>query len=167
MPKSKYPIVKAWRAKNKDKVNEQARRYRAKHPETGIKAREKYHALHKEEVRERAKLAARERRKTPKYKEAQRVRNLRYKAKIRVQQQEIAGRPCPEECELCGNSEDRIVYDHCHEKGHFRGWICDRCNRVLGSVKDDTMLLQLMVKYLERNKYGQVINETEKSVTKI
>ena len=71
-----------------------------------------------------------------------------------------AGRPRPSICEICrernrqrkNHSEEfRLLhFDHCHKTGKFRGWICNRCNNVLGWVNDDTALLKKMVKYLER-----------------
>ena len=42
----------------------------------------------------------------------------------------------------------RIVFDHCHQSNSFRGWICDRCNKVLGLVKDSVELLNKMGTYL-------------------
>ena len=66
----------------------------------------------------------------------------------RLQQQEIkAGRKKSEQCELCG-SIGNINYDHDHKTDKFRGWICHRCNWVLGLVKDNKELLELMIKYL-------------------
>lgn len=158
--KKNYEAVKAWRKKNKDKVNEQARRYRARHPETGIKAKAKYRVMHLEEVREKDRAYH----QSSRYKEAQKIRNLRYRARYFAEQEELAGRPRPDTCELCGEKA-KTVFDHCHNKGHFRGWICDRCNRVLGSVKDDIVLLELMVKYLEEND-GKTIDSSKKTDTK-
>ena len=43
-------------------------------------------------------------------------------------------------------------------------WICDRCNRVLGSVKDDVKLLQAMINYLENDR-GKVNSKEEKRIT--
>lgn len=60
-------------------------------------------------------------------------------------------RPRPETCELCGQGEGyrrRISYDHCHSTGVFRGWLCTRCNFVLGHMKDDAALLRKMADYL-------------------
>lgn len=34
-------------------------------------------------------------------------------------------------CELC-QIEAKLVIDHCHESGSFRGRICDPCNKSLG-----------------------------------
>lgn len=61
-----------------------------------------------------------------------------------------AGRARPESCELCG-SIGKICFDHDHNTGEFRGWICWRCNIVLGHVRDNSELLMEMVKYLASN----------------
>jgi len=62
-----------------------------------------------------------------------------------------AGRPRPDTCEVCRELHIRVVFDHCHATGVFRGWICDRCNRVLGLCYDDPELLNKLAKYLRRN----------------
>lgn len=61
--------------------------------------------------------------------------------------EEKVGRPRPDRCEIC-NAKDTICFDHCHQLGHFRGWICKRCNTVLGKVQDDKELLQKLIDYL-------------------
>lgn len=50
-------------------------------------------------------------------------------------------------CELCGR-ETKRVFDHCHTKGHFRGWLCTSCNSGLGMFRDDPMLLEAAATYL-------------------
>lgn len=62
--------------------------------------------------------------------------------------EEKAGRKRPESCELCGSFSRRICFDHDHETGKFRGWICHRCNATLGFVEDSEELLQRMIEYL-------------------
>jgi hypothetical protein len=59
----------------------------------------------------------------------------------------IAGRKKPEQCELCG-SIGSICFDHEHKTDKFRGWIFNRCNLVLGLVKDNRELLNDMIEYL-------------------
>lgn len=66
------------------------------------------------------------------------------------EKERIAGRKKPEQCELCG-AFGRICFDHDHKTGKFRGWICHRCNVVLGLVKDNTELLNQMLNYIETN----------------
>ena len=55
----------------------------------------------------------------------------------------------PSECEVCG-SNNRIVYDHCHKTGEFRGWICNACNVALGLVSDDPGILRALARYIEK-----------------
>lgn len=63
-------------------------------------------------------------------------------------QEEIAGRKRSEKCDVCYKI-GKVDFDHCHKEKHFRGWLCRRCNLVLGMVKDDKILLLNLVKYLE------------------
>ena len=60
-----------------------------------------------------------------------------------------AGKERPETCEVCGDN-GRICFDHDHKTGKFRGWICHRCNAVLGFVKDNSDLLTDLAKYLKK-----------------
>lgn len=91
--------------------------------------------------------------------EAQRRRQVKFKAKRDLKLIELAGRVRPELCEICQeygaevfqDIRSRIVWDHCHRCNGFRGWLCNRCNRVLGSVKDSIPLLLKMAIYLEEH----------------
>jgi len=56
----------------------------------------------------------------------------------------------PELCEVCGNSKDKICYDHCHITELHRGWLCDGCNHILGLSKDDPDRLRALAEYLEK-----------------
>lgn len=68
----------------------------------------------------------------------------KYNAKL----EELAGRPKPLNCEIC-NDDGKICFDHCHTNHHFRGWICDRCNKVLGLVKDNSEVLEKLKIYIK------------------
>ncbi len=48
----------------------------------------------------------------------------------------IPTRPKPDTCENCGRSGKRLVNDHCHATGRFRGWLCNRCNVAIGLLDD-------------------------------
>jgi hypothetical protein len=52
-------------------------------------------------------------------------------------------------CPICEQHSDKLVYDHDHVTGKFRGWICHNCNLVLGKVKDNSIILRRMILYLE------------------
>jgi len=69
--------------------------------------------------------------------------------RIRERKVILAGRPKPDVCDICHGS-GKIVFDHSHKFGHFRGWVCDRCNRTLGFAGDDPLLLMKMASYLLR-----------------
>lgn len=51
-------------------------------------------------------------------------------------------------CVVC-KSEKKLVLDHCHETGQIRNVLCHNCNTALGHVKDNIIILQGLVKYLE------------------
>jgi hypothetical protein len=158
---SNYEKVKEWRKNNPEKLLEQATRYRNKHPETNIKAKAKYREGNLKEIRERDKIAQAKRRKQDP--EGQRIRYERWRTKKEAELWNIAGRPRAEYCELCTES-GLTVFDHCHDGGHFRGWICDRCNRVLGSVKDNVKLLKAMIDYLENDR-GKINHKEAECIT--
>lgn len=65
-----------------------------------------------------------------------------------------APRPKPDACECCARVPNKtrlskIVLDHCHVTGIFRGWICNRCNLVLGAMKDDRVVASDIATYLQ------------------
>jgi hypothetical protein len=63
-----------------------------------------------------------------------------------------APRPRPSACEVCGSKGGRngIVFDHCHNSGLFRGWLCSGCNTALGAVRDSRETLLRLADYLVR-----------------
>ncbi len=78
--------------------------------------------------------------------------------RIRLSDQEkLARRRKPKQCEICSvfvnktktMSFTNICFDHDHKTGKFRGWICRRCNTILGYVKDSPELLKRLANYLE------------------
>jgi hypothetical protein len=137
----RHPNIKAYRA-------EEARKWRAAHPEKFREIKQRHRMENLEAIREKDKLRQRARRK--KDPEGQRVRMEKFKERQHLKKIDLAGRSKPARCELCGEKSGiGIVFDHCHKTGRFRGWICDRCNKVLGLVYDDPKLLRRMAKYLE------------------
>lgn len=53
-------------------------------------------------------------------------------------------------CALCGDKPERLVVDHDHANGQFRGLICRGCNTGLGLFGDSIEGLRLAIAYLER-----------------
>lgn len=150
MAKSNYEYVKDWRKRNRDKVNAQAARRRKRCPEKFAEIKKRSRSKGGQALKDKEAKQARERRRgNP---EANRIRLARFKAKREAQRVEEAGRPRPSVCDICsGNHHLGIVFDHCHQSGKFRGWLCDRCNKVLGLIGDDPKLLRRMARYLDRH----------------
>jgi hypothetical protein len=102
--------------------------------------------------RERAKLRHQARMKddpayAEKYREANRIKNAEAKRKRDLRR---AGELPPDRCEICGKASKEICFDHCHQTGRFRGWLCHQCNHVLGLANDSPDLLRRMAQYLEK-----------------
>lgn len=76
------------------------------------------------------------------------VRN-RKKATLYHYKYKHKGAVRPERCEVCG-SDKRICFDHDHATGVHRGWLCDRCNRILGAARDDPKILHGLADYLDK-----------------
>lgn len=55
-------------------------------------------------------------------------------------------------CDICGDGNNNIVFDHDHSSGQFRGWICHPCNASLGYVRDNIATLERMIQYLQKAK---------------
>jgi hypothetical protein len=101
----------------------------------------------------------------PEFRAKENARSRAYARKHRVYQSiyqknrrdrlaaERIGRNKPSVCDICGETRPprQIHLDHCHQQGHARGWLCQRCNFVLGEVKDNTHLLRKLISYLDRN----------------
>ena len=144
--KKTYERVKEWRKKNPGARAVEARKYREKYPDKVKGYSEKYRKNNVEKIRERDMMAQRRMRAINPEKCKQ--RSIKYQKKKEQLKHDIAGRPRANICEICDKVE-RTVFDHCHFSGNFRGWICDRCNKMLGLVKDSTNVLRKMINYLE------------------
>lgn len=83
---------------------------------------------------------------------------VKYRHRYGVELSQI--RKKPNNCELCGTAHKKIVFDHCHSTGAFRGWICDPCNIALGNVKDNPELLRKMADYLEEAERTSAVTKT-------
>lgn len=94
--------------------------------------------------------------------------NARWKAKYPGRDQEVKYRhrygvelsllrSKPSVCEICERPYKKIVFDHCHQSGAFRGWICDPCNVVLGNIEDNPEILKKMIDYLGKSEINQEI----------
>ena len=156
--------LRAWKLANPDKVKTGNRKYSKEHPEVGRRSARKYRENHLEEIRAKQNEVRHNRWiNDPEWKQKVTARNnQRRSKKLEI----VAGRPRPDGCEICGLQTEsklhrRLVFDHCHSTGKFRGWLCDRCNKVLGLLYDDESLLLKMRDYLVRGGYGEIDSRNE------
>jgi len=144
-----YEKVKEWRKNNPELRAAQCKRYHEKHKDKLNVYQKEYKKKNIDKIRQQTRDGKRRMRvnNPEREKEAQ----LRYRFRLEQKKINEAGRNKPDFCEICKGNEYRIVFDHCHAHGNFRGWICDRCNRVLGIVKDSPELLRELALYLEQH----------------
>lgn len=54
-------------------------------------------------------------------------------------------------CAICERVPDKLVTDHCHKTGKVCGLLCDRCNRGIGLLRDNSDLVGKAAEYLKKN----------------
>lgn len=150
---------KIWARQHPERMRAAVRRYRAKRPrpEALSRAEQKYRERHPERVS--VQRVRHVRRRSVRYHtdEAFRTREKELHRQRRTAKRvSLAGCPKSAICELCGRPGKRIVFDHDHVTGKFRGWLCSSCNSVLGKTREDIILLMKMIVYI-RN--GGIIRE--------
>jgi hypothetical protein len=60
-------------------------------------------------------------------------------------------------CDICGadghkQAWGRLMLDHCHTTGKFRGWLCVNCNSGIGMFRDDPDIMRAAIKYVSNPK---------------
>jgi hypothetical protein len=139
---------------HREEILEKAHEYYLTHRENAIAASRRWAKKHPDELKEyRAAYRAANRDRFNKYSTDSMLHKL----------EKLAGRPCPKVCELCGkpDTRTRLHFDHDHaccdsfpEKSCgrcFRGWLCGKCNKVLGMVEDSPEYLDTLATYLKGN----------------
>jgi hypothetical protein len=53
-------------------------------------------------------------------------------------------------CAVCPGPPQHV--DHDHETGEVRGILCFNCNQALGNVRDNSMVLRGLARYLEKHR---------------
>lgn len=57
---------------------------------------------------------------------------------------------CGIEVTKYGRGATAACMDHCHKTNTVRGTLCNNCNRALGLLKDNPMILKSALEYLEK-----------------
>jgi len=64
-------------------------------------------------------------------------------------------------CSICGKTDRRMVFDHCHEKEVFRGYLCDPCNRSMGVLGDNIEGLLRCINYLQSTEQKVIVQDKD------
>jgi len=145
--------AREWKKKNKDKVSESGKRYRTKNAEAikqrykdnyhDISARgKKYYENNKDRIREKAGAYYKKNRKKVL------LQNLFNRYNITEDEYHALLKKQGEKCGICSVSQVTLCVDHCHATGVVRGLLCGNCNKGIGFLKDDMILLESAKKYL-------------------
>tara|TARA_R100000030_G_scaffold60882_2_gene45962 strand:- start:680 stop:1075 length:396 start_codon:yes stop_codon:yes gene_type:complete len=65
------------------------------------------------------------------------------------------GKKIPNNCDCCGKTTDKIVFDHDHKTFKHRGWLCHQCNQGIGLLGDNLTDLKNAVRYLEECEFNE------------
>lgn len=138
-----------WRARNSERHNENSRDWRKNNPDKQRAIDAKQYMKNKEIKIEQNKEWVKN---NPDKRRAADLRRIEART---ARLEELAGRPCPELCECCGmptTDGKRLRFDHDHETGDFRGWLCHHCNVCAGLMGDSSERLIALARYLENHK---------------
>jgi len=100
---------------------------------------------------------------TPERKALTRKYNIRRKFGITVEEYEAMFEASGGKCAICDICivlsspirSELAHLDHCHETGQLRGFLCTRCNPMLGFAKDDIGVLEKAIEYLKRSRFKE------------
>jgi len=54
------------------------------------------------------------------------------------------------QCKICHtNFSAKVCIDHCHATNNIRGLLCDNCNKGIGALKDNTIIISNAIEYLQ------------------
>ncbi len=180
----KLEYMRQWRERNKEEIaakrkakyeTNRTKPARSRQSQDSIREKQReYYEKNAEVLREKARLNRLK--LTPEKKLEYRKRGKAVFRKSRdAKMAEIAGRPRAEVCEIpscgktgAGRSENaKTNFDHDHQTGEFRGWLCNRCNLTAGKFEEDPQVLRELADYLDlhnlkRNKenHGSVPDES-------
>lgn len=95
-----------------------------------------------------------------------RIRNLRYKYNITIEDYNKMFTVQNGKCFICDSppeENDVLCVDHCHESGNVRKLLCRKCNKALGLFNDDLNVIKKAFIYIQTHK-NEVNKEAKKSI---
>lgn len=169
-PAAKRAYNQQYRVGKNEETNTRHRKYRKENREKCLAAERRYRAKNRDEInRKRLEYAKKNPEKIKAYSAKYRARS-RFRLALRASEQsskKYGFVPCSETEEYiasrftgrCHNpncsyresaeTPKKLVLDHCHKTGTFRGWLCSKCNLALGHARDSESHLFGLIKYLK------------------
>lgn len=159
-----------WRQRNPDKIRDYCRRYRAKHPEKVREVQRRYRQSHLEKFHawdakywanrtDAQKLRDKELHRRNYWKNhTPRIARGRKSSRssehgITDDQFEMMRQQQKSRCAICNVPFDekryRCCVDHNHETNIIRGLLCGPCNHLLGQARENSIILQAAMQYLQ------------------
>jgi ribosomal protein L37AE/L43A len=129
--------MRKWRKERPEEYRAYMAQYKAANPEKLRANYKRYHDAHKAE--RNADSLKRWHANSEKYR----------KTKYKVPQPRNIPHCC-EACKIPFVDKSKACFDHHHERGEFRGWLCSNCNLAIGNAKDSRDILLALVDYLDR-----------------
>jgi hypothetical protein len=141
---------------NPEKFKAKAKKFRKDNPESARKSVQKWAKKHPGNARNRSRKFYHKLRKENPEESRRRARanKLKYKYGITLEQEQqmlIEQKYC---CKTCGKHESivgKLVPDHNHQTKRVRGMLCNGCNRALGQVEENIIVLKNLISYLEED----------------
>lgn len=133
--------------------------------ERNYKAQIKYRELHRAEIAERARIKRNDpiqrdimnarskawiEKNRDKYLLSKKKSVLKHKYGMSLEEYDTLLIKQESKCAICGDKEKLLAIDHCHKTGKIRGLLCHLCNRAIGMMKDDTLILERAITYLKK-----------------
>lgn len=141
---------RAWRVKNREKVNQYKRSYRAANKEKHARMGKAYREANREKISQYRQSYHTKNRFRVSLRSSQAAAKREGYAPCVASEAEVAA-AFKGECHVCGVSElelkRRLHLDHDHKTGKFRGWLCHHCNLSLGNAGDSPERLESLARY--------------------
>lgn len=139
----------AWHKANPERTLAAHKRNRDKYRDEYKARADEYRANNRKKVLAYRKAA--QRRWAKANPEEARATEHRHRVKCEEKRAIQAGCVRPTECDVCGpEARGPICFDHSHQTGEFRGWLCSGCNFALGQVNDSPEILEALARYLRQ-----------------
>lgn len=148
--KKNLPYARAWKQKNKEKVQQKQKEWYENNKEIILKKSREYYKEHRQELIEKTKKWVED---NPEKRRAyQKQYFLRRNFNLTEEEYNNLLNKQNNKCSICGVDlfldKTKAVIDHDHTTGELRGILCTNCNIGLGHFKDNCANLLHAVDYL-------------------